>query len=115
MILRNRTSVYSGQSQAQRRRTRGSPEHPPVRVPESLLQQQVVGPQIRLTFQVQAATKLPGHPLYKLPPPAKLNIDVRETLLQNLQIRGMLHRRMEPHMGIGLCRACIWLSSDFSL
>lgn len=74
-MLRNRTSVYSGQSQAQRRRVRRSPR-PTLRVPDSLLQRQVVGPQIRLTFQVQAATKLPGHPLYKLPPPAQLNIDV---------------------------------------
>ncbi|KAK9867090.1 hypothetical protein WJX84_006946 [Apatococcus fuscideae] len=80
VMLRNRTSVYSGQSQAQRRRIRRSP-HPPLHVPDSLLQRQVVGPQIRLTFQVQAATKLPGHPLYKLPPPAQLNIDAGNILL----------------------------------
>ena len=92
VMLRNRTSVYSRQSLAQRRRTRGSPQHPPVQVPESLLQRQVVGPQIRLTFQVQVATKLPGHPLYKLPPPAKLHIDVCKTLPQSQKSQDRLHR-----------------------
>lgn len=46
---------------------------------------------MRLTFQMQAATKLPGHPLYKLPASTKLNIDVRGIPRQSHRSQDCLH------------------------
>lgn len=41
----------------------------------------VSGPQLSLVFIMQAPTKYPGHPDFKAPPPAELDVEVRPTSL----------------------------------